>query len=29
MEKLLGDRLSPVKLRRLRRVRELLEQRDG
>lgn len=29
MEKLLGDRLSPVKLRCLRRVRELLERRRG
>jgi hypothetical protein len=29
MEKLLGGRLSPVKLRCLRRVRELLEQRRG
>ena len=29
MEKLLGGRLSPVKLRCLRRVRELLERRRG
>jgi DNA-binding transcriptional MerR regulator len=29
MEKLLGDRLSPAKLRCLRRVRQLLAERDG